>query len=219
MAVLIASALVFLVAVAWLVGAVPEREAVGQTPRNPETTAPTPASPPPEAASASASPAAGLDDFLGDALGSASASARASGPRGVPDLSVMEVIGNLKYFSAGVDFRCASPTGTEGNNIEWSCVATSPDRRGSYEVTVVGNDPVTIFSVTATARGVSEEEAASFFSYVTGLCLPDAAPLNPEAWVQQNVPTGGQTFTEGTDISVYGTQEVRALEVVASPTF
>jgi hypothetical protein len=216
------SALLFLVAAAaWLIGVFPEREAVGQTSRDPTITAPPSESPEPKtpSPSPSSSPAAGMEDALGNALGNASASALADNPASIPGLSVMDVIGNLKYFATDVHFRCTGPTAAEGNNILWSCAANARGERGSYDVTVVGDDPLTIFSVTATVHGVSEETAASFFSYVAGLCLPDTDPLNPEAWMQENVPTGGQTATGGTALSVYGTQEVRTLEVVAIGAF
>ena len=62
---------------------------------------------------------------------------------------------------------------------------------------------------------VSEETGTSFLSYVAGLCLRETDPLNPEAWMQESVPTGGQTATGGTVLWVYGTKEVRTLEVVA----
>lgn len=48
-----------------------------------------------------------------------------------------------------------------------------------------------------------------------GLCLQETDPLNPEAWVKQNVVPGGQVFAEGTELSFYGTKEERTLEVVA----
>jgi len=148
--------------------------------------------------SPSPSPAAGPEDVFGNALGRASASAQADNPAAIPDLSVMDVIGNLKYFATDVDFRCTGPTVTGGDNILWSCAANARDGRGSYDVTVVADDPLTIFSVTATVHGVSQETSASFFSYVAGLSLPDTDPLNPEAWMQENVPTGGQrTQREG----------------------
>ena len=84
---------------------------------------------------------------------------------------------------------------------------------------MVGDDPLTIFSVEAIARGVSEEEAATIFAHVGSLCLDEADPLNPAAWVRENVPTGGQTLAEGAELSVYGTREARSLQVVASETF
>ena len=209
-------------AAAWLVGVFPEREAVGQTSReqtitaSPPSVSPEPKTPSP---SPSSSPAAGPEDVLGNALGNASASAQADNPAAIPDLSVMDVIGNLKYFATDVHFRCTGPTAAEGNNILWSCAANARGERTSYDVTVVGDDPLTVISVTTTVHGVSEETAASFFSYVAGLCLPDTDPLNPEAWMQENVPTGGQTATGGTALSVYGTKEVRTLEVVAIGAF
>jgi hypothetical protein len=216
------SAFLFLVAAAaWLIGVLPEREAVGQTSREPTITAPPSESPEPKtpSPSPSSSPAAGREDALGNALGNASAGAQADNPATIPDLSVMDVTGNLKYLATDVDFRCKGPTVTEGDNILWSCAANTRGERTSYEVTLVGDDPLTVFSVTATAHRVSEERAASFFSYVADLCLQDTDPLDPEAWMQENVPTGGQTATGGTALSVYGTKEVRTLEVVAIGTF
>src|SRR5215217_4628820 len=208
-------------AAVWLIGVFAEREAVGQTSRDQTIAAPPSASPAPKtpSPSASSSPAAGPEDVFGNALGSASASAQADNPAGIPDLGVTNVIGNLKYFATDVDFRCTGSTVTEGDNIHWSCVAKARDGRTSYDVILVGDDPLTILSVTATVHGVSEETAASFFSYVAGLCLRDPDSLNPEAWMQENGPTGGQTATGGTALSVYGTQEVRTLEVVAIGAF
>jgi hypothetical protein len=211
----------FVAAAVWLVGVFPEQQAVGQTPRDPTITAPPAVPPAPETTSPSpsSSAAAGMEDALGKALGNASASAQADNPASIPDLSVTDVIGNLKYFTADLEFRCTGPTVTVGDNILWSCVANTRDGHGSYDITVVGDDPLTILSVTATAHSVSEETAASFFSYIASLCLQDTDPLNPEAWMQEKVPTGGQTTTGGTALSVYGTQEVRTLEVVASGAF
>src|SRR5918995_1104489 len=84
------SALTFLVAAAaWLIGVFPEREAVGQTSRDPtittppsESLEPKPPTPPPPSP-----PAAGMEDAFGNALGNASASAQADKPASVPDLS------------------------------------------------------------------------------------------------------------------------------------
>ena len=217
------SALLSLVAAAaWLIGVFPEREAVGQTSRDPTITASPPSvSPEPKtpSPSASSSPGAGPEDALGNALGNASANVQADNPASIPDLSVMDVIGNLKYFASDVPFRCTGPMAAEGDNILWSCAAYARGERGSYEVTLVGDDPLTIFSVTATVHGVSEETATSFFSYVVGLCLRDTDPLNPEAWMQEKVPTGGQTTTGGKALSVYGVKEVRTLEVVPIDAF
>ena len=51
--------------------------------------------------------------------------------------------------------------------------------------------------------------------FVLDLCLEDTA-LDPEAWVSGNVPSGGQVFASDVGIAVYGSGEVRALEVAAS---
>ena len=83
-------------------------------------------------------------------------------------------------------------------------------------MSVVGDNPLTVFSVVATVRGLSEEQAAEFFTYVASLCLQEADPLNPEAWVEQNVTSGGQVFAEGAELTIYGTKEERTLQVVAT---
>ncbi len=46
----------------------------------------------------------------------------------------------------------------------WGCSAPGGELPGTYELTMVGDGPLTILSVVATARGVSEEQAAKFFS-------------------------------------------------------
>src|SRR5215216_293504 len=121
---LAASALLSLVAAAvWLLGVFPEREAVGKTSKDQTITAA-----PPSASSApktaSPSPAAGPEDVFGNTLGIASASAQADSPAGIPNLGVMDVVGNLKYFATDVDFRCTGSTVTESDNILWSCAPT-----------------------------------------------------------------------------------------------
>jgi hypothetical protein len=96
-----------------------EREALGQTSRDQTITAPPSPSPVPKkpSPSPSSSPAAGPEDVFGNALGRASASAKAQNPAAIPDLGVMNVIGNLKYFATDLAFRCTGPTVTEGDNI------------------------------------------------------------------------------------------------------
>jgi hypothetical protein len=137
-------------------------------------------------------------------------------PEGIPGLSVMDVIGNLKDFDTEGGFVCEGPSPTEGRGSAWVCSAPGGKLPGTYEVTVVGENPLTVFSVVATVRGVSDEQAAEFFSYVASLCLQEADPLNPEAWVEQNVAPGGQVFTEGAELAIYGTKEERTLQVVAT---
>ena len=83
-------------------------------------------------------------------------------------------------------------------------------------VTVLGDDPRNISSVTATARGLDDQEAAEFFAYISDLCLPANDPANPEAWVDQNISSGGSMFARSADLTLYGTKEERTLEIVAT---
>jgi hypothetical protein len=190
------------------------QEAVGQeatTPEVPTTTA-APASPP-----ASVPP---LFPELEEDPFSASTPAEVE-PEGIPDLSVMDVLGQLYRFPVEGRFVCRGPVpGDEAGTNLWVCSAASSEEGPvMHEVIVVGDDPRTVLSVEATVRGVSEEEAAEFFGYVGELCLQVADPFNPEAWMEANVAGGGQVFARGAEFSVYGTEEERTLQVVATGPF
>lgn len=190
----------------WLLWPDPEiRAAVGQ-----ETTAPSDDASPSAASPAPSSPTP--EDF-GYLFGEASASAFAEEdvPEGIPDLGAIDVVGNLKHLRADRNFPCEGPT-TGDRLITWQCA--TPD--GRFAVEVVAEDPLTVLSVTATARGVPEGETEEFFGYVLELCLEDASALDPEAWVSGNVPSGGTTFAQDAEVSVYGSEEARALSLVST---
>jgi hypothetical protein len=202
---LVALIVIVLLVLAWSVNRSPRQEAAGQelTPR-PALTVP-PASPP-----ATTTVPVQVPD-LTEGLPAEPK------PEGIPSLSVMEVIGNLEHLDAGGGFVCdgSVPT-TDDRGSMWVCSAPGDELPGTYELIVLGEDPATIFWVAATARGVSEEQAAEYFSYIAGLCLQETDPLNPEAWVEQNVSSGGEVLAEGAELSIYGTNEERTRQVVAT---
>jgi hypothetical protein len=187
----------------------PRQEAAGQelTPR-PALTVPV-TSPPP----ATSTPAPAQLPELTEGLPS-----EPEVDEGIPGLSVMEVIGNLEHFDAEGGFVCDGPVPTtdDARGSMWVCSAPGEELPETYELTVLGEDPATVLWVVATTRGVSEEEAAEFFSYVASLCLQEGDPLNPEAWVEHNVGSGGEVFAQGAELSIYGTEEERTLQVVAT---
>ncbi len=185
------------------------QEAAGQEATAPE--APATAAPP-------STPPANVPSYfpeLTEALSSASAEAR---PEGIPGLGVTDVLGNLKHSPAQAEFVCGGPEpGDETGTTLWVCSAPATGQSPTYEVVVLGADPRTILWVQATVRGASDEQAAEFFSYVAGLCFREAdVPLNPEAWMGANVASGGQVFAGGAELSVYGTEEERTMQVVAT---
>lgn len=136
------------------------------------------------------------------------------GPAGIPELSIMDVIAHLDELP-GTDFRCAGPTLTDGEAIKWTCFSPAGGLPGNHEVVVLANDPLSVLAVQVTARGLGDEEAIQFFDYVAALSLPDNEMLNAEAWVRANLRSGGQTFTGSTVLTLYGTKEVRTLEIVS----
>jgi hypothetical protein len=94
--------------------------------------------------------------------------------------------------------------------------ATYDDPPVVYEVTVAEDDPLTVLWVEATTRDATEEEAAEFLSYVARLSLPKTDPVNAEAFVGRTISSGGQYFDEGAEQRLYGTEEVRTVEIVAT---
>ena len=198
-----------------LVRSLGPQEAAGQEATTPATTTPTTtqASSPP----ASVPP---LFPELEEALSSASPQEPGEHSQGIPGLSVMDVLGQLYRFPAGGRFVCRGPVpGEEAGSNLWTCSVPSREGEITHDVTVVGDDPLTVLWVRATVRGTTEEEAAEFFGYVGSLCLGETDdPLDPEAWARQHVG-GGQVLAQGAEFSVYGTKEERVLQVVATDAF
>jgi hypothetical protein len=126
----------------------------------------------------------------------------------------MVVLGNLKYSPHTQEFACTSGP-TEGPETFWTCWSPGNGSPITRVVTVLGDDPGSISSVTVTARGLDDREAAAFFLYVLDLCLADNDPTNPKAWVYQDISSGGIMFARSADLTLYGTKEERTLEIVA----
>ena len=197
-------AAVMLVAGFWLLAE--GKEATGQPASPPEPPQPTvPQSP-------ATVPA---EDFSFAPFPTATAQLEEPRPPAIPDLSLMDVLGNLKYLPRTEEFACTSGP-TEGPETFWTCWSPGDGSPITRVVTVLGDDPGSISSVTATAHRLDDREAAVFFAFVSDLCLADNDPVNPEAWVDQNISSGGSLFARSADLTLYGTKEERTLEIVAS---
>lgn len=129
--------------------------------------------------------------------------------RGIPGLSEMEVIGYLQHVP-GTDFRC--PGGSPNKRV---CTLWAADGPAAYEVSFF-KDGAAVFAVVATASEASEEEAADVLGYVASLSLENASPMDAEAWVGRTISSGGQYFAEGAEVRLYGTEQTRTLELVAT---
>ena len=168
---------------------------------------------PPEPATATAT--APLEEFSFPPLPTATAQSEEPSPPAIPHQSLMDVLGNLKYSPHTQEFACTSGP-TEGPETFWTCWSPGDGSPITRVVTVLGNDPRSISSVTVTARGLDDREAAAFFLYVLDMCLAGNDPTNSEAWVHQDISSGGIMFARSADLSLYGTKEERTLEIVAS---
>ncbi len=128
---------------------------------------------------------------------------------GIPSLSEMQVIGYLQHVP-GTDFSCP------GRGIRtWVCTLYSTDGPAVYEVAFHRDGP-NVYAVVATAYDASEEEAARVLGYVARLSLEDASPIDAEAWVGRTISSGGQYFANGAEVRLYGTEQTRTLEIVAT---
>ncbi|HLL41379.1 MAG TPA: hypothetical protein VK357_17195 [Rubrobacteraceae bacterium] len=137
-------------------------------------------------------------------------------PLGIPGLSGMDVIGELQY-APGAAFRCPGGGPAGGGLYKRTCTAfSSDDPAVYYEVTVVEDDPSTVLSVVATAENATDEAAAKVLGYVARLSIGAAGPLEPEVWVERSISSGGQYFSNGAEVRLYGTEVIRTLEIIAS---
>ena len=92
---------------------------------------------------------------------------------GIPGLSALDVVGGLGEVPPGVALSCVGPSPVRGEAYLWRChgPADAPREDGAraeYRVEVIGDDPRTVLSVTASAYRASDEEAAEFLAYVGG---------------------------------------------------
>ena len=79
-------------------------------------------------------------------------------PQEIPGLSERDVTGYLQYVP-GTNFCClgASP---EWHLLRRTCLSSSEEDSAMYEVMLVEDNPDTVLSVVATARDLTDDEAA-----------------------------------------------------------
>ena len=136
-------------------------------------------------------------------------------PAGIPGLSEMNVVGELQHLP-GTNFRCPGGGPAGGGLTKRVCTSSSAEDSVVLEVTVVEDNPSTVLWVRADARDATDEAAAEFLNYVADLSLEDLDPLNAEAWVGENITSGGEYGAEGASLKLYGSEGARTLEIVAS---
>ena len=98
--------------------------------------------------------------------------------QGVPGLAVMDVLGFLDGAPPGRTAFDCSGTVPDGGLLTWRC--TFRGGPAAYEVRMVGDDPRTILSVTATAYDAPDDAAAEFLGYVARLAVEETDPINAE---------------------------------------
>ena len=135
----------------------------------------------------------------------------------IPGLAALDVVGYLQYGPGGDAFVCSGPIAGRGDTTVWECRSAPGGGSTVYEVRVTGDGPLSIFFVEATIYNATQQEAADFLGYVGSLAFEEPEPVNVQAWVEGNVPTGGQLAAGDAEITLYGTTEVRTLVVAGVP--
>lgn len=128
---------------------------------------------------------------------------------GIPGFSEMQVIGYLQHLP-GTQFSCP------GRGLDkWVCTLSSTDSPAVYEVAFHRDGP-NVYAVVVTAYDASEDEAARVLGYVARLSFEDASHIDAEAWVGRTISSGGQYLAYGAEVRLYGTEQARTLEIVAT---
>jgi hypothetical protein len=184
----------------------PQQQAIGQETTEETTATPAPADqdepPPPDLTPA-------LDQYLAE-----------EEQAGIPGLSVMDVVGRLGQAPPDASLSCTGPT-PDGGVHAWRCEGSSASPGGNgvraeYRVEVIGEDPRTILSVTASAHHATDRQAADFLAHVGGLAVEDTSPLDAQVWIRGKLASGGSTSSDGAGLELYGYEGARVLEVVAT---
>ena len=137
----------------------------------------------------------------------------------IAGLAALDVVGYLQYGpgAGGNAFVCSGPIAGSGDTTVWKCRSAPGGGPPVYEVRVTGDGPLSIYYVEATVYDASREQAAEFLAYVGSLSFEEPEPVNMEAWVRGNIPSGGQLTAEGAEVTLYGASEVRTLVVAGVP--
>jgi hypothetical protein len=142
-------------------------------------------------------------------------------PAGIPGLSPVEVVAGVGVAPPGVALSCTGPQPERGEVLSWNCRGSKPpvEEGGApaeFLVEVVGADATTALYVSASVYRATDAEAAEFLAYVAGLAVEEPSPLDTQAWVRGNLASGGSTSSDGAGLELYGYEDARVLEVVAS---
>jgi hypothetical protein len=100
----------------------------------------------------------------------------------------------------------------------WECRPSSGAESIEREVSIVGQDPEQIRSITATVSGdrrPPEEAAADFLGFVAALSYEGAEPARAKQWVKENVSSGGKLTIGSANLELYGEERARVLRIVA----
>ena len=98
----------------------------------------------------------------------------------------MDVIGRVGTAPPGVALSCTGATPERGEVYLWRCQGSAgpPTDSGApaeYRVEVIGDDPNTVLSVTASAYRATNTQAADFLAHVGGSPSRNRAPSKPRA--------------------------------------
>ncbi len=136
-------------------------------------------------------------------------------PYWIAGLTVSDIASHL----AERGLSCEGPTPRGETMSSWECRASSDAEGIEREVSIVGQDPERVRSITATVSGDGrmppEEAAADFLGFVAVLPYEGADPAQAKQWVKENVTSGGKLAIGSANFELYGEERARVLRIVA----
>ncbi len=114
---------------------------------------------------------------------------------------------------------CEGPTPRGETMSSWECRASSQSGNVEREISIVGQDPERVRSVTATVYGDGrmppEEAVADFLGFVAALPYEGAEPAQAKHWVKEHVTSGGKLAIGSANFELYGEEQARVLRIIA----
>ena len=112
---------------------------------------------------------------------------------------------------------CGGPITDLTGGVQWSCTRLRNDIGIEYIVDFFGANPTRIEGVSAKViqQGTSniDEAAFAFLGFVATLPYEDSDPECAQAWVENNIATGGETTIGGVQFDLHTTATARILEI------
>lgn len=130
----------------------------------------------------------------------------------IPGLTAIDVTGNLEDRG----FDCEGPRPLQTLD-DWTCTSSATDFSWQIYVSVLGDGPQSIRSITASVIDTTgaSERSTEFFGFLATVPYDDASPDEARAWVEDHPRDDAETTFGSARFYVSGPVAGRSLDIVA----